>query len=79
MKHEPRTAINTEKQLGWACKLGGTGSLGISKVGQTVSARIDGVSDMTGSVALWGEGSEEEQCPLPTFLSGRKLSTRVLH
>ena len=23
MKHEPRQAIHVEKQLGWACKLGG--------------------------------------------------------
>ena len=29
-----------EKQLGWACKLGGAGSLGISKAGQTVLARM---------------------------------------
>ena len=27
-----------------------------------------------GSVALWGEGSEKEQWPLPAFVSGRKLS-----
>ena len=26
-----------------------------------------------GSVALWGEGSEKEQWPLPAFVSGRKL------
>ena len=29
-----------EKQLRWACKLGGAESLGISKVGQTVLARL---------------------------------------
>ena len=29
-----------EKQLGWACKLGGTVSLRISKVSETVSARL---------------------------------------
>ena len=29
-----------EKQLGWAYKLGGAESLGISKVGQTVLARL---------------------------------------
>ena len=29
-----------KKQLGWACKLGGEESLGISKVGQTVLARL---------------------------------------
>ena len=32
--------VHTEKQLGWACKLGGAESLGISKVGQTVLARL---------------------------------------
>ena len=26
------------------------------------------------SVALWGDGPKKEQWPLPTFLSGRKLS-----
>ena len=39
MKHEPRPAIYTEKQLGWADKLGGADSQGISRVGQTVLAR----------------------------------------
>ena len=29
-----------EKHLGWARKLGGVGPLGISKVGQTVLARV---------------------------------------
>ena len=29
-----------EKQHGWACKLGGAEPLGISKVGQTVLARL---------------------------------------
>ena len=38
MKHEPRPAIHMEKQLGWAHKLGGAESLGISKAGQTVLA-----------------------------------------
>ena len=28
MKHEPRQAIHVEKQLGWACKLGGMESQG---------------------------------------------------
>ena len=40
MKPEPRPAIQVEKQLGWACKLGGTESLGISGVGQTVLAML---------------------------------------
>ena len=29
---------------------------------------------LSGSVALWEEGSEKGQWPLPAFLSGRKLS-----
>ena len=40
MKHELKPAIHMEKQLGGACKLGGTESLGISKVDQTVLARL---------------------------------------
>ena len=40
MKQKPRPAIHMEKQLGWACKLGGVESLGISKAGQTVLARL---------------------------------------
>ena len=33
---EPRPAIHMEKQVVWACKLGGAESLGISKAGQGV-------------------------------------------
>ena len=40
MKLEPRPAILMEKQRGWAVKLDGTESLGISKVGQIVLARL---------------------------------------
>ena len=40
MKHEPRPTIHMEKQLGLAHKLGGMESLGISKTGQTVLARL---------------------------------------
>ena len=36
MKYEQRPAIPMEKQLGWACKLGGMESLGMSKASQTV-------------------------------------------
>ena len=32
--------VHMEKQLGWAHKLGGIESLGISKVGQTMLARL---------------------------------------
>ena len=34
------SAIHMEKQLGWAHKLGWAESLGISKVGQTLLARL---------------------------------------
>ena len=40
MKHEPRAAIHMEKQLGWIHKLSGAESLGISKAGQTVLAKL---------------------------------------
>ena len=40
MKREPRPAIHMEKQLGWVLMLRGAESLGISKVGQTVLARL---------------------------------------
>ena len=40
MQQEPRPANHVEKQLGWPSKLSGAGSLGISKVGQTVLARL---------------------------------------
>ena len=66
-----------EKSLGWACKLGGTESQGISRAGQTVVARLMESQiwhQPASSVALWGEGSEKGQWPLPAFLSERKLS-----
>ena len=37
---EPRPVIHLEKQGGWACKLGGAESLGISQVGLIVLARL---------------------------------------
>ena len=40
MKHEPKPVFDMEKQLGWAHKLGGAESLGISRAGQTVLARL---------------------------------------
>ena len=40
MKHVPKVVIHMEKQLGWTCKLGGAESLGTSKAGQTVLARL---------------------------------------
>ena len=49
MKHEPRPDIHIGKQLGWAHKLGGTESLGISSVSQ-----VDGVSDIAVACRLCG-------------------------
>ena len=40
MNYEPRQAIHMEKQFGRTPKLGGTESLGMSKVGQIVLARL---------------------------------------
>ena len=72
MKHEPRPAIHMEKQPGWACNLGGTVSGDLQSRANSVS-QVVGVSDIAPacSVALWREVSE---WPVPSFLSGRKLS-----
>ena len=81
MKHELRPAIHIKKQLEWACRLGGAESLGISKVGQTVLARLMECQiwhQPAGSVALWGNSSEKRQWPLHAFLSGKKLSPSSL-
>ena len=59
-----RPAIHMEKQLGWACKLGGAESLGISKAGQTVLASLmesQAWHQPASCVALGGEGSEKGQ------------------
>ena len=59
------------KQLGWGCNLGGAESLGISKVGQTVLAKLMESQiwqQLAGSVALWGEGLEKGQWPLLTLM-----------
>ena len=48
-----------EKQLGWAHKLGGSVSQGISRAGQRVLARLMESQIWhlpAGSVALWGRG-----------------------
>ena len=51
MKHKPIPATHMEKELGWACKLGGVECLVISKVGQTAS-QLDGASDMAPACLL---------------------------
>ena len=56
-----------EKQVGWAHKLGGVQSLGISKADQTVLARLmesQILHQLASSVALLGEGLEKGQWPL---------------
>ena len=69
VKHEPRPAIHMEKQLGLACKLGGAESLGISKVGQTVLARLMECQiwhQLAGSVEI---GFSKGQWPLLTLMT----------
>ena len=64
MKHESRSAIHMEKQLGWACKLGGAESLGISEADQTVLARLVESQiwhQLAGPVGLWLQGLEKGQ------------------
>ena len=63
MKHEPRPAVHMEKQLEWAGKLSGTEFLWVSRVGQTVLARLMESQiwyQLAGSMALWLCGSGEE-------------------
>ena len=79
MKHEPRAAIQVEKQLVWVPKLRGTESQGISEAGQMVLARLMGSQiwhPPASSVAMWGGGLSKGRQPRPTFLSERKLSPR---
>ena len=62
VQYEPRPAIHMEKQFGWVYKLGGAKCLGISKVGQTVLARLMESQighQLASSVALIIEGSEK--------------------
>ena len=59
-----------EKLLRWDHKLGGAESLGISKVGQTVSARLMESQiwhQPASSMALPRVGSEKKQWPLLTL------------
>ena len=79
MQHDLRLAIHIGKHLGVGvvCKFGGTESLGISRAGQTVLAMLMELQIWhlpASCLALWGEGSEKGKWPLPTFLSGRKIS-----
>ena len=56
MTHEPRPTIHIEKQLGWAHKLGGVESLGISKTGQTMLARLMESQIWHQLAGFWGRG-----------------------
>ena len=75
MKHEPRSVIHIEKQLEWACKLGGKKSLEISRAEKTVLARLmeshiwhqPASSDSVG-------GGFRKGTMAPAFPPGRKLS-----
>ena len=69
---------NHWKQVGWAWRLCVAGPQRITRVGQTVWARLMGSLTWNlpaGTVALSGEGSEKEQCPLLALPVGRKLSS----
>ena len=56
--------LASQRGLGWACELGGTGSQGITKVGQSVLARLFEIQtwclpELVDCVC--GEGSTKEQ------------------
>ena len=71
-----------EKQLGWACKSGGAESLGISKAGQTLLARLMESQiwhQPVGSVALLGEDLEKGQWPLLALMPDTSVSPSVPH
>ena len=84
VKHESRPPIHMEKQLGWACKSGGAESLGISKAGQTLLARLMESQiwhPLASCVALWlcvWEDLEKGQWPLLALIPGTSLSPSVL-
>ena len=71
-KHEPKPAIHMEKQLGWAHRLGGVDSLGISKAGQTMLTRL--MEYDTSLSALLGEGLEKRQWPLLALIPDTSVS-----
>ena len=54
---QDQPAIPMGKQLGWAHKLGGTESQGVSKAGKNIS-QVDGVSDMTPTYSICGSVEE---------------------
>ena len=76
MKLEPRPVIHMEKQLGWAHKLDGAESLGISKAGRSNSVRqVDGVSDTAPVCQLCeGAGLQKGQWLLLILLPSTSVS-----
>ena len=81
MKQEPRLAILMEKQLGWAHNLGGAESLWISKLGETVLARLMESQiwhQPAGSMALGGDGLEKGQQPLLALMPDTAVSPCIL-
>ena len=67
-----------EKQRGQAQKQHGEKSLGVSTVGQTVSARLMGVSDMAPACQLCGgEGLEKGQWPLLALMPDTSVSSSM--
>ena len=64
MRYEPKPAIHMEKKLAWAHKLGGAESLGISKAGPTVLARLMESQIWHQLTCSVGEGLGKGQWPL---------------
>ena len=74
VKDEPRPAIHMGKQFGWACKLGGVESQGISRVGKLL-ARLMGSQICGVCHFVWGGGVQKKdndlclpQCQTIQFL-----------
>ena len=75
MKQQLKAAIHMKK------KLGGAESLGISKVGQTVLARLMESQiwhQLAGSLALWEEGLGKGQWPLLALVPGTSIPPFML-
>ena len=74
MKHEPRPDIHMAKCLGWSHKLCGAESQGISRVGQTLLARLTETQTWHSLRALQREGSERGQWPLLALMPDTSVS-----
>ena len=81
MQHLPIPAIHMEKEFGWTGKISGAESQGISKVSQTVLARLMVFQiryPFAGSLALWGEGLEKRQWFLLALMPDTSVSPSML-